>query len=383
MRIAFATVHELRIPFAEPFRHALAEQAASDSIVLRLGTEAGAVGFGECTPRAYVTGETRDTCVSDIRLLLAALGSEPEDADSPLDILPRLFRLRPEAAAVRPAARCAVELALTDAWLRERHLSLRALAPPCRSFVTYSGVIGAETAEKAEQGATRCRALALSHVKLKVRSLADIAVLARVRQVLGDTVSLRLDANAAFDPATAARFAAQAAPYGIAAFEQPIPRGDPETLAALRAASPVPIMADESLVSLADARALIEHRAVDLFNIRLSKCGGIGPSLAIARLARDSGVGLQLGCHVGETAILSAAGRHVAAHLPDLLFAEGSYGEYLLAEDIGADSVVFGQGGRAPVLSGPGLGVETDSARLERHTVRRTDIGFGRERAAP
>ena len=77
-------------------------------------------------------------------------------------------------------------------------------------------------------------------------------------------------------------------------------------------------MADESLVTLADADALIAAEAVDYFNVRVSKCGGLSRfRSAIARRAAAAGIGLQVGSQVGETAILSAeAGRHLAAHLP-------------------------------------------------------------------
>ena len=80
---------------------------------------------------------------------------------------------------------------------------------------------------------------------------------------------------------------------------------------------------------------------------------------------------LQLGCQVGETAILSAAGRHVAAYLEDLLYAEGSYGSLLLKEDVSENDITLGQEGKAPVLKGPGLGVKVCEDRLREyaHTI--------------
>jgi len=100
-----------------------------------------------------------------------------------------------------------------------------------------------------------------------------------------------------------------------------------------------------------DCRLLAEE-SVDIFNIRLSKCGGLARSDKLAERAAHHGVGVQVGSQVGETAILSAAGRHLAAWLPEVAFVEGSYGTLLLTEDIGADSVRFGYGGNAPVIAG-------------------------------
>jgi muconate cycloisomerase len=130
-------------------------------------------------------------------------------------------------------------------------------------------------------------------------------------------------------------------------------------------------MVDESLVTLADAEALITGCAADYFNVRVSKHGGLARSLEIARWAGEVGIGVQIGCHVGETAILSAAGRHLAATLDEVLFVEGSYGSLLLTEDIAAEAVRFGHGGVAPVLTGPGLGIRVLEERLRRlaHTI--------------
>jgi muconate cycloisomerase len=89
----------------------------------------------------------------------------------------------------------------------------------------------------------------------------------------------------------------------------------------------------------------------------------------MAELAATAGIGIQLGCQVGETAILSAAGRHVAAHLNGLRFVEGSYGTHILAEDIAEEDVVFGHGGIAPVLTGHGLGISVREDRLVKYAA--------------
>ena len=76
----------------------------------------------------------------------------------------------------------------------------------------------------------------------------------------------------------------------------------------------VPVLLDESLVTAADAQRLALLGPAVWFNLRVSKCGGLGPSLAIARHAREHGIELVIGSQVGETSLLSAAGRHLAAH---------------------------------------------------------------------
>ena len=114
------------------------------------------------------------------------------------------------------------------------------------------------------------------------------------------------------------------------------------------------------------SRELIEERSVDYFNLRISKCGGLFNTLAIAQLAQSAKIGLQVGCQVGETAILSAAGRHFAAHLKYVRFIEGSYGTHLLTEDISKEDITFGVGGKASILKGVGLGIKVQEHLLER-----------------
>jgi muconate cycloisomerase len=218
------------------------------------------------------------------------------------------------------------------------------------------------------------RMAGLRHEKLTVGFVDDPARVAAVREALGSDASLRLDANGGWTFERAAEVLTAVGPLGIAAVEQPLPRGPIEDLARLRGAVPVPLMADESLVTLADARSLIAAKAVDFFNVRVSKCGGLARSLAIAALAAGAGLSVQVGSQVGETAILAAAGRHLAAALPDLAFAEGSFGTLLLTEDVSVESVRFGHRGEAPVLTGPGLGVRVVEERLRRHAATITEL---------
>jgi Enolase C-terminal domain-like/GH3 auxin-responsive promoter len=108
--------------------------------------------------------------------------------------------------------------------------------------------------------------------------------------------------------------------------------------------SGIAVIADESLVTAEQAESLIKRGVCDLFNIRISKCGGISGSLAIAKLAQQAGIKIQVGAQVGETGIPSAAGRALAASVPDIACTEGSFGTWLLSEDITFENVAFAYG---------------------------------------
>lgn len=376
MKITSASIYPLRIPFVTAFTHNLSSREGSDSLVVKVTSDGGVSGYGEGVPRSYVTGETQKSSCRHIgeellpQILDVDLG-EPDQAEL-IEFVSRLFRDRSTDGQVTwNAARCAVELAVMDCVLRSTGRTMAQALRPVVDSVTYSGVITGGSGSEVEQVAGRCRDAHFKHVKMKVSSEDDAQRVASVRRILGPSVSLRLDANAAFTPKSATRFIAAVEEHDIACIEQPVPRGDPAALAAVRSESSVPIMADESLVTREDARLLIGAGAVDYFNLRLSKCGGLHHTLVIAELARAAGVRIQLGCQVGEAAILSAAGRHLAAHMDGLEFVEGSYGTHLLREDIAKEDIAFGPAGRAGLLSGVGLGITVVEEVLDRYAVDR------------
>ena len=205
----------------------------------------------------------------------------------------------------------------------------------------------------------------------------DYARVAAVREIVGDAVSLRIDANGAYDVKGALSLIRSVQPLRIDCIEQPVSRGDINALAQVKVDSPVQIMADESVITSGDAEALIDNNACDLFNLRISKNGGFFKTLKIADMARQAGIGLQLGCQVGETAILSAAGRHLAVYMPDLKFTEGSYGTLLLEEDITRESIQFGHGGKAPLITGDGLGINVNEDILEKYAEKTISVPLG------
>jgi muconate cycloisomerase len=276
----------------------------------------------------------------------------------PPDLLPALAELLPTVYREQwPAACCALETALLDAAGRTLGLPLSSfLGPGVRDAVVYSSVLPLVSEAKMATFLQLTKAREMRFVKVKVGSEHDLAMLASIRRELGPAVDVRVDANGAWGAGEALERIREMTAYGISAVEQPVPGGDLAGLAQVSAASPVPIIADESLVSEADARRLIDARACHIFNLRLSKLGGFLPALRLRRMAAEAGLRCQLGCHVGETSLLAAAGRHFALTSPDLVYAEGSFAPYLLTQDPVDAPVVFLQGGLGPPLAGPGLG---------------------------
>lgn len=411
------TVWPLSIPMKRPFRHAAAQRAFSTPFILEIELFGGAVGYGETHIRDYVTGERPDELVDTLREVF----------------LPRLMRFRADGlpAAVEQIAalperdalgrtatglRAAVELALLDACGRAFGRPITDLAGwfgalPFRSAVgkrpsksplaappnvptdtkhgdgarilrsapdsplpRYSGVISAEDTRTVRSAILKMRILGLRDFKLKVGDPDDDARLRAAVDALGRSLrtgrnTLRLDANGAWDRGEALDRMKRWAGLPIACVEQPLPRGAEDEWGALAQHTSIPLMADESLVTAQDAQRLFQLGAANAFNIRLAKNGGLLPSIQLAIEARRRGIVYQLGCLVGETSVLSAAGRLFLQMVPGVRFAEGCYGRFLIEGDVVRRPVQIGWGGRVKLPRGPGLGVEVDRARLERYAV--------------
>jgi muconate cycloisomerase len=187
---------------------------------------------------------------------------------------------------------------------------------------------------------------------------------------------LRIDANCAWTAETGIAQLKAMEEFRLAGVEQPVPGEDIDGMAAITATGLVPVVADESLCSLADAETLIARRACDVFNLRVSKCGGLYNTGRIHAAAREAGLKCQLGAQVGETGILSAAGRHIATRCADILWREGSYGKLLLEQDIVEPDITVGPEGRAGALQTPGLGVRPVADLVERYVTERTRLDF-------
>jgi muconate cycloisomerase len=382
MRVVELTAAHVRIPLRRPIRHASHTRTETDNLLVRCVLEDGTEGFGEGVPRDYVTGETIASALSLLcrSKLSAQLDSCPDMAGA------AAMSERLQLAAVDGderrcqgnAARCAVELALLDAYGKRfgeplstvTRLVAGDLYQP-RSRVRYSGAITSTQGLKLRFAVWKYRIYGFHQLKVKVgiSGQNDVERLHIIRSRGGKNVDLRIDANEAWAPDEAGQRIVELKPFGITAVEQPVPHRHAGCLADLRAETGVPIMLDESLCSMVDAEASVAGRTCDLFNLRLSKCGGFIPTLRLAQFARRHGLGYQLGCQVGETALLSAAGRQFASSVGDIRYLEGSYDRHLVGEALGTQDITFGWGGWAPALNTGGLGVGVDHEALRRVTL--------------
>jgi muconate cycloisomerase len=387
MKIVELTAHHVRLRLRRAIRHASHVRTETDNLVVRCVLDDGSTGHGEGVPREYVTGEMIESALA--LLEKSDLSRQLRDCS---DFAGAVVQAEHLHLAEIPgdgrhiqgnAARCAVELAWLDACGKRFGQPMSSvtqmIAPDChapRSQVRYSGAITSAKGWKLKLSAWLQRLYGLRQIKVKVGIAGqdDVARLRTIRRCAGSHMDLRIDANEAWTPDDVVARIHELEAFGITSVEQPVAHEQIACLTEVRRMVRTPIMLDESLCGEVDARYAITKNICDLFNIRISKCGGFIPSLRLVQLARQHGRGYQLGCQVGETAILSAAGRHFAASVADLRYVEGSYDRRLVHDALGRKDLTFGIGGKAPALPGPGLGIEIDQSALQRVSVRQVSL---------
>jgi muconate cycloisomerase len=369
-------IWHLKLPFLYPIRHNLMTHQGSENLVVKVTADSPRPGYGEGVPRSFVTGEDLPSSLTFLKGTLAPAIVEKEFT-SPPQLLKALTELFRQTGGERhPGAFCALETALLDAAGQAWDLPLQAfLGAKGDAPLIYSAVIPMGTPEKIAQFLHLVKKLQMPFLKLKVGSQGDLENLKLAREILGEQVDIRVDANCAWTAAEAVQRLREMQPYRISAVEQPVAKDDLEGLREVGAGTGLPVIADESLCHEGDAQRLIDLKACQIFNIRLSKCGGPGAATRIRRMAAAAGMRYQVGCHVGETSILSAAGRHFALCAPAPAYLEGSFSPFLFAREPVAQSVIFGPGGAAPPLPGPGLGIEVLEAALPDLALAHFQVG--------
>ena len=323
-------VETLHLPFRDPFviaRNAPGTGQAVTTVVVELRSPAlpGLVGIGEGCPETYY-GETPSTMQVVMGHLLAAVPPGTLDLDGGVDAaraaLAAIGAAFDDAIRGNGAAKCALDIALHDLAGKALGLPLHRLLGLSPEIPPTDFTLGLdEPAVVAERARRSSRFPAL---KIKVGGTNDLATLEAVRSVFDGPI--RVDANVGWTPEGAAAIVPQLVRLGVELIEQPFPPRRYDWLRDLQAISPLPIVADESAVAIEDLDALVG--VVDGVNVKLAKCGGVGPAARMLARARELGFRTFLGC-MEETSIGIAASAAVAS-LAEWVDLDGCL---LLAED--------------------------------------------------
>ena len=369
------------IPVEVPLKEGLTtktaggEHVVSPYVVVRVHTDAGLVGLGEATLSPRWSGETSPGCVAAIEGLIgpAITGQDPI-------AITALRRTIDGTIRHNPFAKAAVEMALWDiAGKAAGQPVYQLLGGKVKEKLPMKMVVGAFPVDQAVALAQRFLDWGATCLKVKVGldPTTDIARVHAVREAAGPDIPIGIDANQGWDLATARRCLADMGDLLFA--EQPVPTTDPRDLARLRGDTRIPIMADESVFTLQDARRLTELGACDILSVYPGKHAGIAATREIAHVARAAGVVCSMGSNL-ELGIATAAMLHLAAAEPSLddVRYPGDYlGPLYHQADLLKEPLQLGPS-VARVPDGPGLGVELDEDQLERYrdtSGRATQLG--------
>lgn len=390
MRIRSLTAFEVPIALRSPVKHASYTRTHNDTLIIRCELSDGSVGWGEGLPRTYVTGESissvwRHLSDTDFSQLADVSLNSISDIVAVLDSFVLAEVAADPNVMVRScfgnSVRCALEVALLDAVCRALGCSVSALFETLpeadavlnrQDSVRYSGVVTSAAGLKQWRSGLKMKLFGFRSVKVKVGAsgVDDRQFLQRIRRLVGREVDLRLDANEAWHCDEVVSKVEPLLPYCVTSLEQPVAHSEIAGLPDVRRQLNVPIMLDESLCCYDDAVIAIKTGSCDLFNLRLSKCGGLINCVRLASLAKQNELGYQLGCQVGETGILSSAGRHFACNIGGIRYLEGSYDRFLVKDRLTVENLTFGYSGRASRLANSGLGITVDEARMHQLAVR-------------
>ncbi|MFT4603813.1 MAG: L-alanine-DL-glutamate epimerase-like enolase superfamily enzyme [Rhodothermales bacterium] len=343
------SIFRAELPFHAPFRISLAETDSTTNLFVRLTASGGQVGWGEASPSPAITGDTAATmAAAGPALAKVILGRSVSDVGGAV----RAMRGR---VAGQPTMRSAFDMALFDLAAQQAGLPLYAyLGGAKRSFAT-DNTVGMDTPEVMAETAGRFVAEGFTAIKAKVGGPVslDVARIRAIRQVIGPSVPLRIDANQGWDVAAAVAVLTHTKDAGIEYCEQPVRRGDIRGLKRVRDTVAVPIMADESVFDHHDALALATAEACDYLNIKLSKSSGMWVGRKIAAVAEAAGMACMVGC-MSETRLgLTAAAHFISAH-SIIRFADlDSHVDHTVDPVEGG---IWIEGGRVLIPDGPGIG---------------------------
>jgi L-alanine-DL-glutamate epimerase-like enolase superfamily enzyme len=354
VRFSSVEVIPYALPFKEPYVTARGVLTRREMVLLRLRDADGVVGLGEAVPLALRGGVGLTEVVGELegwaeRQAVKGLSAPALCAvrTAEADLLGR--RQRDQGLGGDEAVPCNATLVAGE----PEAVAADAEAWAADGFTTFKLKLGAESASMHLEGAFS-------------RTRGDVEQVRAVREAVGPAARIRVDVNAAWDLETAKRRLGEMEPFGIELAEQPVETL--EELAELAAATSIPLAADESVASLAEAERAAAMGACAYTGIKLSKVGGPEAALQIADVlpafitsALDGPVGIAAGAQVA----LSLA---ETTHPERLHLAHGLATQRLFAETIASVECEL-RDGLLHLPPGPGLGVEIDEDSLQAHRI--------------
>ncbi|HVF28331.1 MAG TPA: mandelate racemase/muconate lactonizing enzyme family protein [Pyrinomonadaceae bacterium] len=381
-----ATWLRYQIPEAGQHTSDFGKLTTFDMTLVRVETDSGLTGYGEAKAAvgsAGVNAPVVSVVNEELRPLL--VGQDPRDISG---LWERMYngvrahyalsygRAFPELGrrGLRISAISGVDIALWDILGKSLNVPIyQLLGGRCRAGVPGYASGGWASAELiGKQLLETITPSGFAAVKMRVGAMdgdveTSVARVRAAREVLGPGVRLMVDAHGTFDSRAARRFARGVEDCHLSWFEEPVNADDVRGMAEVRASTDIPIAAGESLFTRFDFRDLIDARAVDILQPDPAIAGGITEVVRISALA--SAHQLTLAPHLWGSALLFAAGLHVAAAVPNCVTLEYSMGFNPMLRELAEEKFTI-RDGQVEIPDRPGLGITVDESFVEQYTVR-------------
>ena len=355
-------IYKLFIPLKEPFVISLGPINNVQNIIVIIRTNDGCAGYGECSPYMTINGESIDTCYIVAQYFATVLkGKNAFDVENCMTAMDGVIY-------GNSSIKSAFDMALYDIAAQHAGVPLyQYLGGQKNKVLTTDMTVSIGSPDKMKSDAIRFKEEGFPAIKVKLGEAKGIDVerIKGIREGIGEEMPLLIDANQGWKNADYAIEVLNAlSEFNIDHCEEPIARWKYMDLAKVSAASPIPIMADESCGDEHDAERLIQLNACPMFNIKLGKSSGIFKALKIIDLAANAGMHLQIGGFM-ESRLGMTAGAHLAL-TNDAIHHCDFDTPLMFTEDPVIGGIEYKTGGVIEVPEVPGLGAVIDQAYLDK-----------------
>ena len=370
MQIDRVTVFKVSLPFLSEFSHARRKASCAQNIIVEISANQKKIrGFGEGAPRLNIPREAETNLPRAASFIKSR--SFPWELDH-VSQIEDFVKAVPDREDVNPAV-CAVESALLDALGKKEGKPVIAYFPDTyhTDEVQYGAAIPLGDKAKITEICHLINRFGIKQVRVKMNRDVDAnrETLETVLSVLGPDCDLRLDPNGIWDADLAFHHLPiiQAYQNNVRVVEEPMAMEEAgfPAFAEKVMSMGITLMACQSAPTLNEVRRICRDGHYRMVNVKLSRSGGFHRALRIIDFLRQQGVVFQIGSHLGESGLLSAAGRGLCLLCRDAIYYDGSLDPFLLAKNTTRTNVSFGPGGMAGPLNGAGLGVEVDDGHMK------------------
>lgn len=318
MKITDIKIQTVEVPLIEPFHISLGVITHAKSAVVSIETDEGLTGYGEGSPGILITGENLPGTVAGIEIMKHDLiGLDPCDLEA-------VYWAMNKSQAHAPSGKTAIDMACYDLLGQKAGMPVYKLLGGMSNTIETDITVGIAAPDIMAAKAKNWVQKGFTTIKTKVGTglTEDIARVKAIRNAVGSSVKIRIDANQAWSAKEAVQFIERLNEYDLELVEQPVKAWDIEGLEYVTKHSPVLIMSDESCFTATDALRLVERRAVNVLNIKLMKCGGIREALKINAVCESAGIQCMLGCMVEESNIGITAAASLGAAVKNITRAD-------------------------------------------------------------